>query len=134
MEKLKQLCGKFQQRDLTQAVALDLFDSYMLGIDQKVLQTEQSNLALVMATCMMLASKFDEIDDNITLIKDIQDFTRKNPNFFGSISSSREMLYTEIVSCEKRLLRFFEWDLHYVMPIHFIKSFLVNGIVFGADR
>ena len=38
--------------------------------------------------------------------------------------------FDQIVECEKRVLEFYQWDIKFFLPIHFIRCFLANGIIF----
>jgi len=41
--------------------------------------------------------------------------------------------YNDIVETERMLMNFFEWDLGFVMPIHFVEMFLANGVLFQSE-
>jgi hypothetical protein len=41
--------------------------------------------------------------------------------------------YTDIVETERMLMHFFDWDLGFVMPIHFVEMFLANGVLFETE-
>ena len=88
-------------------------------------------LTVHLTTCFILASKYDEIDDQLVFINDVQNFYKKHLNLknMGGVPS-----YDEIVSCERQLLAFFEWDLGFVMPIHFVEMFLANGVLFESEH
>lgn len=60
-------------------------------------------------TCLLLASKFDELDDNIPLIRD---FTR--------LAKSKGFTYDDVVKHEIILLRQLDWDLFKQTPLHFV--------------
>lgn len=32
------------------------------------------------------------------------------------------------------LMKFFEWDLGFVLPIHFVEMFLANGVLFESEH
>ena len=38
--------------------------------------------------------------------------------------------FEQIVQCEERVLEFYQWDIKFFLPIHFIRCFLANGIMF----
>lgn len=62
-------------------------------------------------TIYLIASKHDEIDDNIPLIKDLtRYFIRVLP------TSIPTPTFEEIVECERELMNFFKWDLMFVTP------------------
>jgi len=66
----------------------------------KLLHSEFHSSNLTALTCLLLASKYDELDDNIPLIKEI---IRK---------SSCKYSYDEFVAEEGRILKALNWDLH----------------------
>ena len=86
-------------------------------------------------TSILLASKYDEIDDNITTIHDLIGYQRE----WLSVNGHRRELsilvpdFDQIVACEKRLLNFFEWDLKFLLPIHFLRLYLANGVLFSKE-
>mmetsp|Transcript_8214 Transcript_8214/g.6123 ORF Transcript_8214/g.6123 Transcript_8214/m.6123 type:complete len:90 (-) Transcript_8214:199-468(-) len=42
--------------------------------------------------------------------------------------------YNEVVECERELLIHFKWDLMILIPSHFLRAFLANGIVFDNEQ
>ena len=38
-----------------------------------------------------------------------------------------------IVACEYRLLRHFDWNLNLILPLHFVKMYLAQGILFSNE-
>ena len=62
---------------------------------------------------MLIASKFDELDDNIPMVRDFQRATK----FVFS--------YTQIISSEADLLtKVLKWDLMVLTPLHFVYSLM----------
>lgn len=88
-------------------------------------------VTVYLTTCFLVASKYDEIDDRLVFINDVQSYYKKQTGTLKSMGGSPS--YDEIVECERRLLKFFEWDLGFVMPIHFIEMFLANGVLFESE-
>lgn len=41
--------------------------------------------------------------------------------------------FEQIVECERRLLSYFEWNLNFMLPLHFIRLQLANGILFTNE-
>ena len=74
----------------------------------------------------LIASKYDEIDDQLVFINDVQKYYKD----LGFNKNSTNPSYNEIVETERMLMRFFEWDLGFVLPIHYIEMFLANGVLF----
>lgn len=42
--------------------------------------------------------------------------------------------YEEIVECERKVLKFFNWDLGFILVFHFIEMFLANGCLFESEE
>lgn len=38
-----------------------------------------------------------------------------------------------VVECERRLYQHFEWDLNFVLPIHFVRMLLAQGVIFTNE-
>lgn len=79
-----------------------------------------------MTTCFLIASKYDEIDDQLVFINDVQ----KYYNRMGIIQTPS---WSDIVETERMLMNFFNWDLGFVLPIHYVEMFLANGILFECE-
>lgn len=41
--------------------------------------------------------------------------------------------WSDIVETERMLMNFFNWDLGFVLPIHYVEMFLANGILFECE-
>ena len=82
---------------------------------------------IVMVTCFLIASKYDEIDDQLVFINDVQKYHYKQ----GLANSPT---WTEVVETERMLMNFFGWDLGYVLPIHFVEMFIANGVLFENEQ
>ena len=98
-------------------------------------------------TCLLLASKFDEIDDNIPLIQEMSKghgLVRDSldSGFLLSQAKERPRLtrsrsypsFTAIQSCELYLLRVLCWDLNTITPLHFTYNHIFQGVLFSNDR
>ena len=75
---------RFQQRKETIHIAVELIDQYYLVKSQKLTANEfkyqfldPKKMILHQATSIMIASKYDEIDDNITSIPDLINYFRE---------------------------------------------------------
>ena len=75
---------KFRQARETIHIAIEIIDQYYLTVSQEM--TEKSFKVQLMhpqavilhqVTVLMIASKFDEIDDNITAIRDLRGYVDK---------------------------------------------------------
>ena len=95
----------------------------------------------------MLASKFDEIDDNIPLM---EEFCKAHNLVRDSLDSGFLVSHSNrdrakmshcraypgrhaLVRCELHLLAILCWDLNTVTPLHFIQNHLYQGVVFTND-
>jgi len=84
--------------------------------------------AIYMTTCFLIASKYDEIDDQLVFIRDVQRYyTRAGHPKHVNPS------WTDIVETERLLMNFYGWDLGFVLPIHYIEMFLANGVLFESE-
>jgi len=80
-----------------------------------------------MVTCFLIASKYDEIDDQLVFINDVQKYFNKN-------GLSNPPSWSDVVETERMLMNFFGWDLGFVLPIHFVEMFLANGVLFESEE
>ena len=74
--------------------------------------------------CLLLASKFDELDDNIPLIRELQKICAKQ----------RIIAYDEVIKAEVTVLFKLNWDLFKLTPMHFLQNLIGQGIVFNNDK
>ena len=80
------------------------------------------SLELSAIGCVFIASKFDELDNNIPFLKDF-------------IKAAKYMFkYAEIIKEEAALVEKFNWQLLVVSPLHFVYSLLSMGVIFEDDR
>lgn len=134
VSRLMEMGHKFKQRDKTLHIAVELLDRYFLDrknqSERDIQPMSARVLTVYLTTCFLVASKYDEIDDRLVFINDVQSYYKKHltQKSMGGVPT-----YNEIVECERLLLRFFEWDLGFVMPIHFIEMFLANGVLFESE-
>lgn len=134
LERLGELSTKFKQRTKTRHIATELLDRYFLD---KANQSESLTASMTslkwsvyLVTCFLIASKYDEIDDQLVFINDIQKHLERTLGMARSDVPS----YEKIVECERELLKFFKWDLGFLMAIHFVEMYLANGVLFGAEE
>ena len=71
---------------------------------------------------MLLSSKYDELDDEIPMIRDMQKLTKF------------EYSYREIEEEEARIVKMFDWELNILTPLNFLESLIGLGLVFADDR
>ena len=41
--------------------------------------------------------------------------------------------FDAIVECERKLMVFFDWDLKFVLPLHIVRAYLANGVLFSNE-
>lgn len=41
--------------------------------------------------------------------------------------------FEQIVECERKLMVFFKWDLKFVLPLHIVRAYLANGVLFSNE-
>jgi len=78
---------------------------------------------LLASTCLLLASKFFEQDDNLILIADIQEHMKPY----------RKLKYTEVTASEVNALKVLDWNLFRVLPLDYVQIFQQIGTVFDFD-
>lgn len=83
---------------------------------------KKHRLELKAHMCLLIASKQDELDDRIPLIREIQKLARY------------EFAYKDCKDEEGQLLMDLNWNLQLVCPVHPLKILLSQGIVFEDDR
>ena len=72
----------------------------------------KSNKYLLAAACVLLASKFYEIDDNLIMINDIQ----------KEFKEQIKLMYEEVTRTEIYVLGHLEWNLFRTMPIDYVQT------------
>ena len=89
-------------------------------------------LSIFVTTCFLIASKYDEIDDQLVFINDVQRYY----NRLGGQFAQQNMVptYNDVVETERQLMTFFNWDLGFVLPYHFVEMFLANGVLFETEH
>lgn len=72
-------------------------------------ETENQNMHLLITTCMILACKFLERDDNVPLISDI---IKVMLNSTFQKQGFRSVTYEQVCSNELHLMANLDWDLY----------------------
>lgn len=81
------------------------------------------NEHLLATTCLLLASKFYEIDDNLIISTDVQTKFRHKGKF----------LYQEYQRAEIQVLLYLKWDAHITTVIDILSAFGINGVLQHTD-
>jgi len=75
VDRLTTMGKKFNQRMKTTHIAIELLDRFFLDKRAQSMQEYQSmstkQVSIVLTTCFLIASKYDEIDDQLVFINDV---------------------------------------------------------------
>ncbi len=114
---------KLRQSTLTIHIACAYIDTVLLHkTEEKALRHySKHKYHLLAIAALLLASKYDELDDNIPLIRDFEKLTRFDFKF------------NEILEEESQLVQLLEWQLQPICPIHFTNLLLGVGVVFENE-
>jgi hypothetical protein len=77
---------------------------------------------LLMITWLLVAAKFNERDENLVHIGELQKECKYT------------FTYKNITSCEAKILQELNWNMMIQTPLHFIKLFYSTGVVFASDN
>lgn len=85
----------------------------------KVLSTVKKELLLM--SCLLIAAKFNERDENLVKINELQKECKYNYTF------------KNITSCEAKILQELKWNLSLQTPLHYVMLFYSSGVIFSSD-
>lgn len=114
---------QFKQKNLTIHIAVGYLERcFQLGLfkDLQSKEIQQKTLALA---CLEIASKYDELDDNIPFVKEL--IRKSSPGSIGT--------YRECIKAETQILRAFNWNLMMTVPQCFLEALFAQGIAFASD-
>lgn len=139
IELICSLIEKTKQRDLTKHYAFALMDELLIkagesGVPPFLGQASPKNEAIFAPLCVLLASKFDEIDLNIPSINNLlrtynrslrfTSFSRSASALGGRPASSSNLsslamtlTYEDMVRAEKESLQIMGWELLITTPL-----------------
>ena len=123
---------KFMQERETIHLAIELIDSYYLSKSQSLDLNEFRRLFMHpkmaiehQVTCLLIASKLLEFDENIVLISHLREYIAKQLEKNNrKLSSTLVPSFDAIVECERRMMLHFDWDLNFILPCDFVRLFL----------
>ena len=78
---------------------------------------EPHSLAVV---CVLMASKFYEVDDNLVAIQDMASFLKVS----SKLDRNYRITYDDVTRSEVFALERLEWDLHHILPLDFAEVYL----------
>lgn len=92
----------------------------------------------VAVTCLILASKFDELDANIPLVAD---FAKVFTNSYIGVAKKYKLQKRTVniksktlYSCEPYILNLLEWDLNCATVYSVVQNFAFQGFLFSSDE
>ena len=94
-----------------------IFDSSSKGQSLKKMRMEPHLLAVV---CILMSSKFFEIDDNLVAIQELQHFMKESKE----IDRHYRISYEEVTRSEVHALERLQWDLFRILPVDFAELYL----------
>jgi len=83
----------------------------------KKMRMEPHLLAVV---CILMSSKFFEIDDNLVAIQELQHFMKESKE----IDRHHRISYEEVTRSEVHALERLQWDLFRILPVDFAELYL----------
>ena len=82
----------------------------------KVIDLGYEKGEVTVTTCLFIASKFNELDENIPLIGDMI-------KTFSAISKTA-MTISAIQKAETDIIKLLDWDFDFIIPLHFVNNLL----------
>ena len=120
IEWIFNLGDKLKQRSLTLQLAIVYIDKLF---QQGKLEDIGKQKYLWSLTALLLASKYDEIDENIPFIRN-----------FKKASSKANFSYSEVIKCQDIFVKTLKWNLMIVSPLNYTYALLTFGVVFSNDK
>ena len=88
-------------------------------------------------TCLTLACKFQERDDNVPLISEIIKYlvgiNMNQPGQQNRFLTIKGVNYEQVTKNEVEILRVLNWNLHRITVYSFVENYLVQGIINTYD-
>lgn len=126
ISRIYALGQRFHQRAKTIHIACELIDRYFLSPKCQT-KVDGRTLSIFLCTCFLIASKLDEIDDRLVFVSDVQKYLKSTKH--AQVMPS----WSEVVETERHLMSFFDWNISFPLPIHFLEMFLAQGVLFNSD-
>ena len=82
---------------------------------------KESDLRLLAVTCLLLASKYDELDEKIPFVRDL--LTLYQADLLG-------VDHADVLRLESQIVFKFDFELMILTPIHFTYALIAQGVVF----
>lgn len=116
---LKELTNKLDLTTTTLHIAVAYMD-YVLS--RHNFSTGKFNL--VALTCLIIATKYDELDRNIPSLLD----------FMGAARSMLLVKPNDVKSCEAKILGALSWNLCVITPLNFLDILFTQGVLHISDK
>jgi hypothetical protein len=114
------LGDKLKQRSLTLQLAIVYIDKlFLLGKYEEMKKDKH----LWGITALLLASKYDELDENIPFVRD-----------FRKISAKATYSWREVIKCQDVFIKSLKWNLMIISPLNFTYALLTFGVLFNNDK
>lgn len=120
IEWIFHLGDKLKQRSLTLQLAIVYIDKLFLLGKHSEMQKDKHLWGL---TALYLASKYDEIDENIPFIRD-----------FRKASSRGNYTWDQVTKCENIFVKYLDWNLMIISPLNYTYALLTFGVIFSDDQ
>ena len=121
-------------------IAVELHDRYYLEKSQKLSLDDfkanfmQANQVIKhQIVFMLLSSKLNECDDNITLMGDLVLFVKSQLERKMLLDPELIPTYDQVIECERQILYHFDWNINFILPINFLRLHLAQGILFTSE-
>jgi hypothetical protein len=75
----------------------------------------------------LIASKYDEIDDRLVFVSDVQGYYKTTR--FAKVMP----MWSEVVETERHIMSFLDWNIGFPLPIHFVDMFLAQGVLYENE-
>ncbi|CDW87491.1 cyclin-j-like protein [Stylonychia lemnae] len=118
VQKLLAFGRRLHQSDTTVQLAIKLMDRVFSVCPDIAAQSYD----LIANGCLMLAAKFEELDQNIPMLFDLQ------------IANKFKITYHQLKGVEAELLVLLDFDFMALTPIHFLKHLHATGLLISSDQ
>lgn len=116
-----------QQRYQTLHLAIGYFTQLIMKIHGLSFQTVE----MLIPTCLLLASKLDEIDYNLPSFEYIAQHMKNSEHMNNYSLRFYKQDYIEV---ERFVLRNLNWNISQLTPYHFVQSLLSQGVVANHEK
>ena len=121
-------CHKsIQQRYSTLHLAISYFTQLLMRIHGLSFQTVE----MLIPTCLLLASKLDEIDYNLPSFEYIVQHM-KNSEHMNNYSL--RFFKQDYIELERFVLKNLNWSISQLTPYHFVQSLLSQGVIANHEK